>query len=234
MFIHGRRLLLEEEPLIVMARELTETADRFRSDLLLWAETNLREFPWRDDERTLYEVFIAEFFLTQTPANNVARVYPDFLNEFPTLHSIRKSNVDDLERTIRPLGFQRMRAEALSRIASEYDDLPKVPEEMEELTRVGPYVANATLCIACERSLPILDRNVKRVYRRVFGNQFPQGEGNQMEFTKRMLPDDGSTAQRYNLALVDFGALVCEKLEPICEVCFAPEYCSYYEEEVDV
>lgn len=48
--------------------------EQFREGLLEWADENLREFPWRDPNASLYEVFVAEFFLTQTPAENVARV----------------------------------------------------------------------------------------------------------------------------------------------------------------
>jgi A/G-specific adenine glycosylase len=33
-------------------------------------------------------VFVAEFFLTQTPADNVATVYPGFIERFPTLDAI--------------------------------------------------------------------------------------------------------------------------------------------------
>jgi A/G-specific adenine glycosylase len=125
-----------------------------------------------------------------------------------------------------------MRAEALTEISAVYDDLPNDPEKLEELTRVGPYVANATTCIAESRVLPLLDRNIKRVYTRVFADGFPDGEREQLEFVSRMLPDDGATARTYNLALVDFGALVCTKRGPECETCFASDYCDYYRTEV--
>lgn len=216
-----------------MVQGLTETADRFRSDLLIWSEDNLRDYPWRENKRSLYEVFVAELFLTQTPSDNVARVYPDFLERFPTLGVVHEASVDDLREAIEPLGFQCLRAEALSKISAEYADLPEDPEKMIELTRVGPYVTNATLCIAFERALPILDRNVERVYRRVFGDSFPEIESNQIEFVSKMLPQDGTVARTYNLALVDFGALVCTKRGPQCERCFARDYCTYYGQEVD-
>jgi A/G-specific adenine glycosylase len=205
------------------------TADRFRSDLLSWAANNTREFPWRDPERTPYEVFVAEFFLTQTPAENVADVYPRFLKRFPSLASVAEVDTDALEETIRPLGFQRMRAEALAEIAADYESLPETPAELQTLPRVGPYVANATLCFALERPLPIVDRNVNRVYGRVFGERYPGSDGGRREFADRLLPDDGSDARRYNLGLLDFGAQVCTAQDPACTNCFASRYCKYYE-----
>src|SRR6056297_1648545 len=142
----------------------SEVERRFREDLLEWGEENLREYPWREPDRTLYEVFVAEFFLTQTPADNVAAVYPRFLKRFPTLDAIAEASEDELVEAIEPLGFQNMRAVALKQISSTHEQLPTEPEPLLELPRVGRYVANATLCFARGDQLPVLDRNVERVY----------------------------------------------------------------------
>lgn len=199
--------------------------------MLEWANTNLREFPWRETKRTLYEVFVAEFFLTQTPADNVDEIYSDFLREYPNLRTLSEAEKEELEDRIKPLGFHRIRSEALSEIATTYDRLPRNAEALRELPQVGVYVANASLCFALNRSLPILDRNVKRVYSRVFDGDFPDSESSRMEFASTMLPDDGKTARRYNLALLDFGSLVCTKRSPNCSECFASDYCQYYASE---
>ena len=204
------------------------TGRRFREDLLAWAEENLRDFPWRERDQTLYQVFVAEFFLTQTPATNVAKVYPTFLERFPSLREIEEATLDEVEDVIKPLGFQRMRAEALSEIASRHEALPEDPEGLQKLPRVGPYVANATVCFARARRLPLLERNVVRAYERVFGDGFPESPKARREFAGEMLPEDGQTARVYNLALIDFGTLVCTKLDPHCTECFASDYCEYF------
>lgn len=207
---------------------LSEAECRFRKNLLKWGQENRREYLWRESNRTLYEVFVAEFFLTQTPADNVAAVYPIFLERFPTLDAIAEVSEDELVEVIEPLGFQNMRAEALKQIASTHDYLPTGPESLMELPRVGRYVANATLCFARGDRLPILDRNVERVYRRVFRDTWPETEADQLTFTQRLIPDEART---YNLALLDFGALICQP-EPLCEECFANEYCVYFRESM--
>ena len=203
----------------------SEAERRFQADLLEWGEENLREYPWREPNRTLYEVFVAEFFLTQTPSDNVAAVYPKFLGRFTTLDEIAEASEDELVETIEPLGFQNIRAGALKQIASTHDHLPTDPESLMELPRVGRYVANATLCFARGDRLPVLDRNVERVYSRVFRDTWPETETNQLTFTQRLVPGE---ARAYNLALLDFGALVCQP-EPLCERCFANGYCSYFQ-----
>lgn len=211
-----------------MSPNLPTYAEQFRQSVLSWGRENGRLYPWRDDGRTLYEVFVAEFLLTQTPADNVAEVYPVFLERFPSLAALDDASPEEIEATIEPLGFQRMRTEALNEIAEGYDTLPRDREQLLSLTRVGPYVADATLCFALERPLPILDRNVVRVYDRVFGSAFPEKTSERREVAVQLIPDDGDEARRYNLALLDFGALVCQKREPKCETCFVSDYCRYY------
>lgn len=204
----------------------SEVERQFRSDLLEWGQQNRRDCAWRESDRTLYEVFVAEFFLTQTPADNVVAVYPTFLEQFPTLNAVREASEDELVEIIEPLGFQNMRAESLKRIASKRAGLPTEPESLMELPRVGRYVANATLCFARGDRLAVLDRNVRRVYGRVFRDTWPETEADQLTFTQRLVSDE---ARAYNLALLDFGALVCQS-EPLCQECFANEYCSYFQE----
>jgi A/G-specific adenine glycosylase len=207
---------------------VSSTEEEFRSSLLEWSTQNLREFPWREPRCSLYEVFVAEFFLTQTPAENVSSVYPSFLERFPSLGAIREANKDELVDVIEPLGFYNMRSEALQSIAAEHDMIPETVDELTELQRVGSYVANATLCFARGEPLPVLDRNVKRVYSRVFGDEWPESSKEQLKFAERLVPED--EPRTYNLALLDFGASICRP-EPRCEECFATNYCSYYREK---
>lgn len=210
-----------------MSVEVPPAANRFRTDLLSWWSANRRHFPWREPDRSRYEVFVAEFFLTQTPPENVASLYEPFLDRYPDLGALGRSGPDELAEIIRPIGFHNMRARALTEIASEYDELPGEVAALESLPRVGHYVANATLCFADERRLPIVDRNVRRVYRRVFGGAFPDREDDQVRFAGRVLPPSGRETRRYNLALLDFGAEICTKQDPACETCFAADYCHY-------
>jgi len=203
------------------------TGRRFREDLLAWAEENLRDFPWRERDQTLYQVFVAEFFLTQTPASNVESVYPEFLDQYPTLDAIEETTKRELVDVIEPLGFYNMRAEALQCIAAENEHLPQTATELGELPRVVDYVANATLCFASNEPLPVVDRNVERIYRRVF-RDWPDSSTEQYRFAARLVPED--EARVYNLALLDFAAAVC-KPDPSCECCFAADYCEYYREQ---
>jgi A/G-specific adenine glycosylase len=203
-----------------------ENIERFRSGLLAWGEENVRRFPWRESDASLYEVFVAEFFLTQTPATNVAKVYPSFVERYPNLDSLRRASEEELVEIIRPLGFYNQRAEALVEIANSVDTLPTEPAELRKLPQVGSYVAEASLCFAESEPYPIVDKNVRRVYGRVFANEWPTSDSEQRDFAHRLLPE--TRARSYNMALLDFGALVCTPRSPNCENCFASNYCTYY------
>lgn len=202
-------------------------ADRVRETILVWGRENLREFPWRESEKSIYEVFIAEFFLTQTPPENVRNIYPTFLRKYPSLEKIDAAPTSEIRSDIRPLGFQSMRADALKEIAKIHDQLPRTTTELQKLPSVGRYVANATLCFFDGRALPIVDRNVDRIYERLFPEDYPIPESERWEFASEMLPETGGKARVYNLALIDFGSLVCTKSSPNCEDCPLAEECSY-------
>ncbi len=127
---------------------------------------------------------------------------------------------------IEPLGFCNMRAEALQAISAENNHLPQTATELGELPKVGDYVANATLCFALNEPLPVVNRNVERIYRRVFGD-WPDSFTKQYRFAARLVPED--EAQVCNLALPDFAAAVC-KPDLLCVCCFTADYCEYYRE----
>jgi len=220
---------LSQTPQLI-PRMLPESAESFRASLLKWSENNLRKFPWREPDADLYEVFIAELFLTQTPAENVAEHYPHFLEEYPDLSSLELATEKELADVIRPLGFQNRRSSALSSIGNSIGEMPRDPDGLMDLPRVGRYIANATLCFALDRSIPILDRNVERIYGRVFREDWPSSPSERWEFTKRMLPEDGAQARQYNLALLDFGSILCKPRSPDCGNCWAREMCTAFQE----
>lgn len=201
-----------------VSRPPQQTTSEFAELLLEWAATEGREFPWRNVDRSFYEVFVAEFFLTQTPAENVAAVYEDFLEDYPDLDHLAEATESELRDVIEPLGFQNRRAAALTEIAAEYDHLPRNVADLEELPRVGPYVAAATVCFATGESRAIRDRNVDRVYRRVLGEEWTEwNERARDAFAQRQL--EGVDPRQYQFALLDLGGTVCTESGPTCGEC---------------
>lgn len=176
---------------------------------------------------------MSEMFLRRTRADVVESFIPEFFTHYPDLETLRTAEKDALAEVIRPMGLQNRRAEGLIELATELEgqDIPRDRETLTDLPQVGPYVANATLCFALDAQLPIIDRNVDRIYRRIFGDEWTSlGEAGRWEAAADLLPD--GKARPYNLALLDFASLVCTAPDPQCDHCFATAYCRYYQDEV--
>lgn len=212
-----------------------EQAWRFRVDLVSWAEDHLRDFPWRRDDATPYEVLVSEMLLNVTRTEVVAGVVDEFFETYPDAEALRDGDRDELIDIIRPLGLYNRRADALLALAGVVaeEGVPDTEEELLGLPRVGPYVANAVLSMAFHRDAPMLDRNAARIFSRVFGKEMnveaPKQED--WEFAAEMVPE--GKAKLWNMALLDFASAVCKAPTPDCERCFATEYCRYYQEERD-
>lgn len=209
-----------------------ETKTAFQNQLLDWSRDNLRSFPWRETTSP-YEVLVAEILLGATPAPKVEKIYPEFLTRYPGFKALGEADVNDLTALLEPLGLQNRRAQAFVKIGQEFvgRPLPRDVDQLQELPYVGPYAANATLCFAFGEPRPILDTNVVQIYERAFGVELRVDSPESWAFAESMLPE--TEVRRYNLALLDFGAMVCVSGTPRCEICFFTGYCRYYSELVD-
>lgn len=209
-------------------------AKPFVEELTEWGKSNCREFPWREEARSPYEVFIAEMLLRRTTAEAVEPVYREFLERYPDLSALSSADKDELAELLQPLGLHNKRAKALRDITSQlvFSGIPETEEKLLDLPHVGPYVANATLCFGYGKRRPIVDANVARIYSRVFGFDVMDEqlhEDNYLwDFAESLLPAEDY--QSYNLALLDFGAKLCTAQSPNCTSCFANDYCVYFSE----
>lgn len=201
--------------------------DSFREGLLSWAESNLREYPWRATDDP-YCVLVAEILLQKTFADKVEPIYDEFVAQYPDPETLADADVEEVASLLEPLGLQNVRARALIDIANEHVDrgIPNDEEALLELPYVGPYAANATLCFAFDERRPIVDANVVRTYNRAFGRDHTPQDEEAWEIAGQILPED--EYQRFNLALLDFGAKVCTANAPSCLDCFFNDRCGYY------
>jgi len=201
----------------------------FRLALLDWAEDNLRSFSWRETTDP-YEVLVAEILLQKTSAERVEPIYDKFLDTYPTPDALADADQDRLAEIIYSLGFQNQRSKALIAIGEmiRKSGVPDTADKLLELPYVGRYAANATLCFAFGQPQPIVDANVVRVYNRVFDEEFDYRDENVWVFAGEVLPADD--AQRFNLAILDFAAMICAPKVPNCDSCFFTDSCQYFQE----
>ena len=117
-----------------------------------------------------YRVWISEIMLQQTQVKTVLPYFERFMEKYPTLKDLSKSDLDDILKIWTGLGYYR-RAEYIyktSKIIKEKHNsiFPENYEEMVQLPGIGRSTAGAIMSIAFKKKYPILDGNVKRVIKR--------------------------------------------------------------------
>jgi len=206
----------------------------FVKNLLLWFDENKREFPWRVDESANpYHILVAELMLKKTRADNVSSVYQKFLRLFPTPNSIITASDTDIETILQPLGLIKQRKNAFFSIFSTIKDrykgkIPSRKKDLQELPYVGDYTVNAVLCFGFNKKVPIVDVNVTRICQRFFGVSVygdPRVDTHIWELLEKIIPK--TRYRDFNLALLDFGALVCTSKKPKCEGCKLNKKCIF-------
>lgn len=191
--------------------------------LLRWGEKNLRDFPWRGT-RDPYRVFVAEFLLQRTRAEQVVPVYEELVRKYPGFEELAGAYPSGLLEIIHPLGLHRrarLLRDAARTLVGRFGS--RVPSSMEELTSiegVGTYTAAAILAALYERPAPIVDTNTLRVLGRVFGMKVKESSRKQRayrELAEHLVP--GGRARLFTYALLDLAAAICTPRNPACERC---------------
>lgn len=208
------------------------TIEKIRCELIRWYQQNGRDFPWRKAHDP-FNILIAELLLHQTFARKVVPVYLNIISTYPTPEALSRATVKDVQNIIRPLGFlyraELMIAMSNTLVKDFKGVVPNDEKKLLSLQGVGTYTANAVLCFGFGHNVPIIDTNVLRIYRRLFSTSFHStklGPDKQsVNIANAILPID--RARDYNLALLDFAALVCTHYNPKCITCPLLSLCDY-------
>ena len=214
---------------------------RFADRLLRWRSSDRRElsrralFWWRGTQDP-YSIFVAEVLLARTRADRVARVSLDLVRRWPSFCDLANANEAELIEILRPLGFQRVRANALKRAAREVcerweGELPLDEEVIASLPRSGRYVANAVLAyVRCEPRVAV-DVNVARVLSRGFdvpvGKELHRDERIWALAGRLGRCVEGCRIRDLNWALLDVGREFCKPKRPKCAACPLSGVCRY-------
>ena len=201
--------------------------------LIEWWLKNSRSYPWRETSDP-YRIVIAEIMLQRTRADQVLPVYLDFVEEFPTIFDLARASENEISSFFKKLGLL-WRAAIVKKMADlvveRYDGiLPRNKKELLQIPGIGEYISNAILAFAYGQPAIVVDSNVCRIVVRLYGLKIP-GEARRnrtvRELSSKMLPSK-QNSRSLNLALLDFAALVCKPLRPLCLECPIRSGCDYY------
>jgi len=207
--------------------------DTFVKLILDWFKSNKREFSWRTLELSPFQVLIAELMLQKTNASQVENIFPRFIETYPNPESIANVSEYDLATLLQPLGLFNRRARDLKKtsiiILNLKNVVPSEKKDLLNLPGVGDYIANAVLCFAFNKKMPIIDANVGRIMKRIFSfpvKSAPSRDKKLGEKMEDLIPD--RYFKEFNYAILDLAALICLPRKPRCEECPLTVICDYF------
>jgi A/G-specific adenine glycosylase len=211
----------------------TDEASRtaIQTQLLEWAESALRDLPWRRD-RTPYRVWVAEIMLQQTRVETVIPYFERWMSRFPTIFALAEAELGDALKCWEGLGYYA-RCRNLHRAARQVvqergGQFPDTRKELLDLPGIGPYTVGAILSLAYDKDAAVLDGNVRRVLSRLFAleDKPPRDQRRLWELAEWLLP--AGRAGPFNEALMDLGATLCSPKRPRCPHCPLNGICRAY------
>jgi A/G-specific adenine glycosylase len=172
--------------------------------------------------------------LQQTRVETVIPYYLRWMDRFPDLTSLARSELQDVLVTWEGLGYYsraRNMHKSARMIAAEYNG--KIPDQYDQLINlpgIGPSSAADILSVAYGMNLAALDGNIKRVLARIFNLTDILDSPDflkqcQLELDS-LLPN--GKAGDFNQAMMDLGATICLPKNPACPECPLRGDCQAY------
>lgn len=211
---------------------------KLNNSLLNWFKQNGREFPWRKDNASIYEILIAEILLRKTKADMVAEFFPFFIKKYTTFEIIQSTSFNELQEVLKPLGLYSLRAKILKKIAEQIlfnknNEIPNNYNSLRELYGIGKYIANAVLCFGFNKNVNLVDTNINRIFSRLLNKNFPKrvNESHPLweKIEKFIVIKDYKS---FFYALIDLGAIICKKGKVYCDLCPIINLCNYPEKKI--
>jgi A/G-specific adenine glycosylase len=210
---------------IVWRRAMTER-------LLEWYKKNHRPLPWRENPHP-YAIWVSEIMAQQTRINQLLPYYKKFMEAFPDVKKLAAASLGEVLSVWAGMGYYA-RARNLHRAACiiGQNGWPKNKKEWLSMPGVGDYTAGAIASIVYGERVAAVDGNALRVYARL-ANDFtdittPAAKKAAAHFFYTYMPETKKDMQIYNQAIMEFGALVCLPLKPLCDDCPLQMDCQAY------
>lgn len=202
--------------------------------VLAWYSEHARDLPWRRPDAGAWSVMVSEFMLQQTPVSRVLPVHGAWLERWPSPADLAAESAGEAVRAWGRLGYPRraLRLHAAATVI-ERDHEGRVPDSYAALLAlpgVGDYTAAAIASFAFGQRHVVLDTNVRRVLARVLQAREFAGLSptrTERDLAHSVLPESGSTASTWSVAVMELGALVCTSARPSCEVCPVARECRW-------
>lgn len=210
--------------------QLIASAAGFQRALLGWYRAQARVLPWRESP-SLYKTVVSEFMLQQTQVKTVLPYFARWLEALPDFAALAAASEERVLKLWEGLGYYS-RARNLHRLAqavAAWPALRRTPADWLELPGIGPYTAAAITSISFGAPAAVVDGNVVRILARLTadGTAYRDSASAAKAFTP--LADallNHAHPGDHNQAMMELGATVCFRQNPLCTVCPVREFCA--------
>lgn len=209
---------------------LIESVPAFQAALLGWYRAHRRRLPWRE-EPSLYKTVVSEFMLQQTQVKTMLPYFARWLEALPDFEALAAASEEDVVKLWEGLGYYT-RARNLRKLATALVALPQIPRSRDawlELPGIGPYTSAAITSIAFGEPAAVVDGNVVRILARLTADSTAWRDTGSAG--KDLTPLADAVLNRrepgdHNQAMMELGATVCTRHNPLCTVCPVREFCA--------
>jgi A/G-specific adenine glycosylase len=205
---------------------------RFAESVTSWYAACARDLPWRRPGAGAWPILVSEFMLQQTPVSRVLPAWHEWVRRWPMPAALASEPAGEAVRAWGRLGYPRralrLHATAIALVARHDGVVPSAYDDLRALPGVGDYTAAAVAAFAFGVAVPVLDTNVRRVYRRAFDGVDEMSASPtvaERAAAAALLPARGAAA--YSVAVMELGALVCTARAPACADCPVAGSCAW-------
>ena len=202
-----------------------------QKSILQWFRANARGLAWRAPDTTAWGILLSEVMSQQTPVARVEPLWLEWMAKWPTPEAFAEASTDEVLRAWGKLGYPRRALRLLEcarQITTKHGGrVPDTVEELLALPGIGDYTARAVAAFAFELNVPVVDTNVRRVYRRAVEGKFLQGTASKKELVDVATILPRTDGPEFSAGIMELGALVCTATSPKCEICPLREICEW-------
>lgn len=217
-------------------------ADALHDAVLRWYDASARDLPWRvpadrwpwPEVDRPWAVLVSEVMLQQTPVVRVEPVWRRWMQLWPTPAALAAASPGDAVREWGRLGYPRralrLHGAATAIVGRHGGAIPADLQQLQALPGIGSYTAAAVAAFGFGTRATVVDVNVRRVEARLVtgaGQPAPSLSAAETRLAESLLPADDERAARWNVAVMELGALVCKAATADCGSCPVVSRCAW-------
>ncbi len=181
---------------------------QFQNFIFSWWRENRRDLPWRRTHDP-YRILVSEVMLQQTQVLRVLPKYAEFIQAYPTVHSLAQASSAGVLRMWKGMGYNRRALylkKAAEMVVRDYKGkFPKEEQLLVKLPGLGIYTARAICVFAYKQEVGAVDTNIRQIITHFFFDDIPQREKIIQEAADALVP--AGKSWEWHQALMDYGAL---------------------------